>query len=86
MSAAAQRSSSLVHVTMPTDFSIICRSLLAHDPVYGPLMSATNRQPFDGLWTMRLSAVSPAKPWNGPAAVNSPSRLETAAGLRKHNS
>ena len=71
---------------MPTGFSIICRSLLAHDPVYGPLMSTLNHQPFDGLWAMRLSSVRLSNPSNGHADANFPIEPKATAGSRTHNS
>ena len=71
---------------MPTGFSNICRSLLVHDPVYGPLMSALNHQPYEGLWKMRLSAVHAANSSQAQADSPAPIEPKLVSEYRTHNS
>ena len=86
MSSLPHRPSSLVHVSMPTEFTTLCRSLLVHDPVYGPLMSVLNHEPNEGLWAMRLSTVRMAIPPQAPADSPAPIEPKLVSEYRTHNS
>ena len=68
----------MVPASMPADFSLLCRNLLARDPVYGRLMNDEPPPAYDGLSAMRYLH----------AQENSPFILgpRVSAGIRAHNS
>ena len=55
MSSPAHCPPSLVPVAMPAEFSLLCRSLLVRDPVYGRLMTEEAPPSYDGLSGLRFT-------------------------------
>ena len=45
----------MVPDSMPADFSLLCRSLLARDPVYSRLMNEVTPPVYDGLSALRFA-------------------------------
>jgi len=53
----------MVPASMPEDFSRLCQSLLARDPVYGRLMSADLPPSYEALAGLRFSSEQENSPF-----------------------
>lgn len=45
----------MVPDSMPADFSLLCQSLLARDPIYSRLMNEETPPIYDGLYALRFA-------------------------------